>query len=142
MGAGLLFGSWLQALHTEVYPDVPLSTLNFIAGAANFATTATSFVAGRAGDKYGYKFVIGIGCICSVISTVIAAFTFDHLPLIFLFQGVLQGFCLGIAFPSFLSLPSQYFLKHRGLATGLCASGSGFFGGTASLILKALLPKG
>lgn len=53
----------------------------------------------------------------------------------------MAGAAQGISMPVFLSLPSQYFLRRRGLMTGLAASGSGFMGGLAGLIVKALLPK-
>lgn len=91
MGYGLLQGTLLQELHQEVYPDVPLSTLNFLSGLTNFSTTSFSFFAGRLGDKFGYKRMIAVGSIATFISLVISAFTYDKLPLIFLFQGAVLG---------------------------------------------------
>ncbi|KAI5480940.1 hypothetical protein MNV49_006750 [Pseudohyphozyma bogoriensis] len=41
----------------------------------------------------------------------------------------------------YMSLPTQWFKKRRGLATGVTASGTGFGGAISSLIIRALLPK-
>lgn len=48
---GLAWGVLSEDLKANTYPDVPLSTLNLIAGSLNFTMAATSFVAGRLGDR-------------------------------------------------------------------------------------------
>lgn len=46
-----------------------------------------------------------------------------------------------VADPLFMSLPSMWFLKRRGFATGIAVSGTGFGGAVGSLIIRSLLPK-
>ncbi|CAE6433753.1 unnamed protein product [Rhizoctonia solani] len=55
------------------------------------------------------------------------------------FWGILQGLATGLCFPFVLAYPSQWFKRRRGLATGIVAAGSSFGGGTATLILRAML---
>lgn len=40
-----------------------------------------------------------------------------------------------------MTLPSQWFSKRRGLATGITVSGTGFGGGFGSLIMRGILPR-
>lgn len=68
------------------------------------------------------------------------AFTYEHLALIFLFQGGLLGICQGISLPIIMSIPSQYFLKRRGLATGLSISGTGVGGSISSFLIRSMMP--
>lgn len=54
-------------------------------------------------------------------------------------QGVITGIGSGIAAPLFMSLPSQWFLRRRGLASGITMGGAGLGGGISSLIIRKLL---
>jgi MFS family permease len=74
--------------------------------------------------------MIAIGACCTFASLVVSAFVSHSLPLLFVFQGAILGFSQGIGMPLFMSLPSQWFLEKRGLATGLATSGA----------LRCLLP--
>lgn len=44
--------------------------------------------------------------------------------------------------PVYLSLPSQWYKKNRGLASGVAASGSGFGGGLCAIMVRKLLGMG
>ncbi|KAG9123003.1 hypothetical protein FRC07_000368, partial [Ceratobasidium sp. 392] len=52
-----------------------------------------------------------------------------------------KGLATGLCFPFVLAYPSQWFKRRRGLATGIVAGGSSFGGGTATLILRAMLTR-
>jgi hypothetical protein len=54
-------------------------------------------------------------------------------------QGVISGIGQGIAAPLFMSLPSQWFYRHRGLASGISMGGAGLGGGIFTLVLRRLL---
>jgi len=59
--------------------------------------------------------------------------------MIFVFQGLLVGLSQGLVLPLFMALPSQWFKRRRGLASGIVMSGSGFGGGVATLIVRQLI---
>lgn len=54
-------------------------------------------------------------------------------------QGCITGIGAGIAAPLFMSLPSQWFYRRRGLASGIAMGGAGLGGGISSLIVRQLL---
>ena len=54
-------------------------------------------------------------------------------------QGVITGIGQGIAMPVFMSLPSQWFYKYRGLASGIAVGGSGIGGVFSVLMVRKLL---
>ncbi|KAJ7839492.1 hypothetical protein B0H13DRAFT_1533866, partial [Mycena leptocephala] len=54
------------------------------------------------------------------------------------FQGCLLGFSMGISMPLYMALPSQWFFRRRGLATGIAVGSSGLGGGIESLIVRTL----
>lgn len=108
----------------------------------------------------GYKRMIAIGSLGTFISLVISAVASHSLPCLFLFNGFTLGVSHGLAMPCYLSFSAQHFARRRGLATGIVASGeltflslsanaahrrtfagAGIGGGTASLIMRGLLPK-
>lgn len=74
--------------------------------------------------------MIFIGTILTFMSLVISALTYKSLACLFIFQGAGLGVSQAIALPLTMSLPSQWFLKRRGMATGLAVSGTGIGGGT------------
>ena len=49
------------------------------------------------------------------------------------------GIAQGMALPLFMSLPSQWFFKRRGAASGLAIGGAGLGGGISVQILRPLL---
>ncbi|GAA5880297.1 hypothetical protein JCM8547_001692 [Rhodosporidiobolus lusitaniae] len=136
----MIWGVLVNNLQEKHFPDMSLSTLQFIVGLQNFGLNASPFVTGRLGELYGFKRMIAIGSIAAIICLVISACTVDSLPCLFIFQGILLGIAHGISLPLFMTIPSQWFSKRRGLATGITVSGTGFGGGFASLIMRGILP--
>ncbi|KAK4058890.1 hypothetical protein OIO90_000336 [Microbotryomycetes sp. JL221] len=141
MAYGLTWGVFLSELKEGPHKDVPLSILNLVVGLSNFLMAVTSFAAGRLGELYGYKRVLAINIILTYITMIVGAFVYENLVGLFLAQGAVLGIVMGLGLPLYLSIPSQWFKKKRGLATGLCAGGSGFGGGIFCLINRAMLPK-
>lgn len=84
--------------------------------------------------------MIAIGSTLSVILLVCSAVAVDSLPALFVLQGILLGIAHGISLPLFMTIPSQWFSRRRGFATGITVSGTGWGGGIASLIMRAMLP--
>ncbi|GAA5996373.1 uncharacterized protein JCM10292_007566 [Rhodotorula paludigena] len=140
LGYGLVFGVLLADLQERL--GASASTLNYIQGLTNILMNITTFFAGRIGDRYGFKRCIATGCVLTIISLVGSGLSYNSLPALFVVQGVLLGFSLGFGMSLYMALPSQWFLRRRGLATGLATSGSGIGGGVASLILRGSMKLG
>lgn len=81
--------------------------------------------------------VIAISVSLAYLSLLASAFS-TKVYHVFLFQGVCLGISQGLGMPLFVSMPSQWFYRKRGLATGLAISGSGIGGGVGSLIVRRL----
>ncbi|KAJ7241673.1 major facilitator superfamily domain-containing protein [Mycena haematopus] len=84
--------------------------------------------------------MIALSGLLSYMCLLASAFA-TRLYQVFLFQGCLLGFSMGISMPLYMALPSQWFLHRRGLATGIAVAGSGIGGGIVSLIVRFLLSK-
>ncbi|GAA6026910.1 hypothetical protein JCM8097_005955 [Rhodosporidiobolus ruineniae] len=136
----MAWGVLLQDLERRL--DTPVSTLNYVQGLCNLLMNATTFFAGRLGDKFGFRRCIALGSVCTLISYVASALSYNSLPALFVTQGALLGVSQGLGMALFMAAPSQWFLKRRGLATGLATSGSGIGGGIASLILRGTIKLG
>ncbi|KAF8751523.1 Major Facilitator Superfamily [Rhizoctonia solani] len=80
---------------------------------------------------------IAAGCIVVFVGQLLAAFC-TSLWSIFLTQGVLQGVGCGLLLPMIFALPSQWFSKRRGVATGFVIAGSSFGAAVPALIVQGL----
>ncbi|THU78572.1 MFS general substrate transporter [Dendrothele bispora CBS 962.96] len=138
MGWGLVWGILQDYYHTNMFPDTKLSILSTAGGLCNFTMNGSSYLFGGLGDRFGYKRMIAISCFLAYCCLLASAFTTKVYHL-FLFQGGLLGLSQGIAMPLYMSLSSQWFLKRRGLATGLAVSGAGIGAGFESLIIRPML---
>ncbi|KAJ3781444.1 major facilitator superfamily domain-containing protein, partial [Lentinula aff. detonsa] len=140
-GWGLNWGVLQDYYHTTMFPNTSLSVLGTIIGLANFVSMIlVSYVFGGLGDRFGYKKMIAISCFLAYLCLLASAFVTKVYQL-FLFQGCLLGLSQGIGMPLYFSLCSQWFLKKRGLATGIAVSGSGIGGGIETLIMRQLISK-
>ncbi|KAF9071340.1 major facilitator superfamily domain-containing protein, partial [Rhodocollybia butyracea] len=100
----------------------------------------SSYLFGGLGDRFGYKRMIAISCTLAYLCLLASAFATKVYQL-FLFQGCLLGISQGIGMPLYYSICSQWFLKKRGLATGIAVSGTGIGGGIETLIMRKLILK-
>ncbi|GAA6049422.1 hypothetical protein JCM3770_007333 [Rhodotorula araucariae] len=138
-GYGMLWGALAADLQRH-HPTTDLSVLNLIVGLQNFGLNASPFVTGRLGELFGFKRMLAIGSTLSVVLLICSAVAVDCLPALFVLQGILLGIAHGISLPLFMTIPSQWFSRRRGFATGITVSGTGWGGGIASLIVRAMLP--
>ncbi|KAJ3080217.1 hypothetical protein HDU99_008969, partial [Rhizoclosmatium hyalinum] len=89
-------------------------------------------------ERFGFRPVIFVGTIVMALGLLLSSFT-TSLPLLILTQGIVFGIGASFVYLPAVSLPSQWFLKRRGLATGIAVSGSGFGGLVFSLLTGRLL---
>lgn len=90
------------------------------------------------GGRYSFQRVLFLGAAVLWVGIFTAAFS-KSLWSTVLCQGFITGLGLGIALPLFMSLPSQWFYTHRGLASGMVTAGSGIGGGVFTLAVQSLL---
>ncbi|PBK63944.1 MFS general substrate transporter [Armillaria solidipes] len=138
MAYGLVWGVLQDYYHTYMFPETSLSILSLAGGVQNFLMNGTAYLSGGLGDRYGYKRLLILSSILAYLCLLASAFS-TKLYHIFLFQGIFLGFSHGLGMPLYMSLPSQWFLEKRGVATGIAVSGSGIGGGVSSLIVRKLL---
>ncbi|KAJ6465069.1 major facilitator superfamily domain-containing protein [Mycena vitilis] len=140
MGWGLVWGVFQDFYHTNRFSGTSISTLSLVGGVFSFSMNCASYLFGAIGERYGYKRMIALSCVLAYLCFLASAFA-TKLYQVYLFQGCLLGFSLGIAMPLYMALPSQWFYRRRGLATGIAVAGSGLGGGIVSLIVRFLLSR-
>lgn len=138
MAYGLVWGVLQDYYHTYMFPETSLSILSLPGGVQNFLMNCTAYLSGGLGDRYGYKRLLILSTVLTYLCLLASAFS-TKLYHVFLFQGIFLGFSQGLGMPLYMSLPSQWFLEKRGVATGLAVCGSGIGGGVFSLIVRKLL---
>ncbi|CAE6458277.1 unnamed protein product [Rhizoctonia solani] len=140
IGWNLIWGVFQKYHANHFLAGTPGATLSVIGSLQNSLMMALAFVSGKFGDRYGYKKFIAAGCIVVFVGQLLAAFC-DNLWSIFLTQGVLQGLGCGLLLPMIFAIPSQWFKKRRGLATGFVIAGSSFGGAVPALIVQEMLDR-
>lgn len=85
----------------------------------SFLGPASSIIA----IQYSFRFVTLIGGAFIALGMMLIYFV-QSLPALYLTYGVLVGVGAGLAFPATVYIVNSYFWKLRGLANGLCISGS------------------
>ncbi|KAJ7621573.1 major facilitator superfamily domain-containing protein [Mycena polygramma] len=139
-GWGLVWGVFQDFYHTNRFSEASVSILSLVGGVFCFSMNFVSYLFGAIGERYGYKRMIALSCVLAYLCFLASAFA-TKLYQVFLFQGCLLGFSFGISMPLYMALPSQWFHRRRGLATGIALAGSGLGSGIVSLIVRFLLSR-
>ncbi|KAG9121663.1 hypothetical protein FRC07_002299 [Ceratobasidium sp. 392] len=140
VGWNLLWGVFQEYHSRHFLAGTPTATLSAVGSLQNSLMTGLAFVSGKFGDKYGYKRFIAVGCVIVFLGQLCASFS-HNLWSIFLTQGIMQGLGCGLLLPMIFAIPSQWFRKHRGVATGIVIAGSSLGGAVPSLIVQAMLTR-
>ncbi|KAG0291227.1 hypothetical protein BGZ98_003095 [Dissophora globulifera] len=97
-------------------------------------------ITGQIADYLGYRLSTFIGAIVMCLSLTATSFATQVWHL-YLCQGVLYGFGASFAFFPSVSLPSHWFKRRRGFATGIAVAGGGFGGLVISPVTTVLFDK-
>ncbi len=119
-GAELSFGIFLKPIMeefgwTRAVVSAALSTVEGIAG-------AFGILAGRVTDKYGARWVIVSGTLLGGLGYVLMYFL-TSLWQLYIFFGLLVGFCMGTCWTPLIATVSRWFVEKRVLAVGILTSG-------------------
>lgn len=90
--------------------------------------------------KWGVRFVLNLGVFFETLSLIGSSFATQKWH-IFLSQGVCFGWGMGFLFVGSVGITPQWFDKHRGVAMGINAAGSGLGGLIYSLAVGAIIPR-
>lgn len=125
---GVLFVEFL-----EVFEASP-ATAAWIPALCYFLYSSLGPLSSILSVKYSYRFVTIIGGTCAALGMIIS-FWASSVSYLYLSYGVLVGTGAGLSFPPTVYIVTSYFVRLRGLANGLCISGSAL----GSIILPPVL---
>ncbi|KAJ3266161.1 hypothetical protein HDU77_002292 [Chytriomyces hyalinus] len=140
LGLGVLYSFGIYAAYYSSNNLAPISVISFIGAIGASFLVGLGLVSGRLAEKFGFRVMIVIGAFVLSIGLLLASFSTQVWQLI-LTQGVLVGTGMSLSYFPAVSLPSQWFEKRRGLATGIAVSGSGLGGLVMSLLTQSMLTK-
>uniref|UniRef100_A0A1B0BJ74 Major facilitator superfamily (MFS) profile domain-containing protein n=1 Tax=Glossina palpalis gambiensis TaxID=67801 RepID=A0A1B0BJ74_9MUSC len=125
---GVLFIEFLEAFHASP------ATAAWIPALCYFLYSSLGPVSSILSVKYSYRTVTILGGASAALG-MIASFWASSVAYLYLSYGVLVGIGAGLSFPPTVYIVTSYFVKLRGLANGLCISGSAL----GSIILPPVL---
>ncbi|ORY51963.1 MFS general substrate transporter, partial [Rhizoclosmatium globosum] len=138
LGLGVLYSFGVYAAYYKSAGMGEMSVISFIGSVSAALLVGCGMESGKLAERFGFQRMIFVGtCILSG-GLLLASFCTEVWQLM-LTQGVLYGFGMSIAYFPAVSVPSQWFDKKRGLATGIAVSGSGLGGLAMSLVTQKLL---
>ncbi|GAA5956637.1 hypothetical protein JCM8115_000631 [Rhodotorula mucilaginosa] len=139
MGGVYSWGVFQDALVAEGL--APSSTLAFIGSTQVSLEAIFAIPIGRLVGAFGPRRVAIVGSLFTGLGPVIAGSFVHSYGGLLVFEGLMYGLGAALCFFSVATLPSQYFLRRRNLATGLVYAGSGVGGAIFSIITSQLLKR-
>ncbi|KAF2651150.1 MFS transporter, MCP family, solute carrier family 16, member 10 [Lophiostoma macrostomum CBS 122681] len=136
MNSAGAFQSWIS---THQLAGVDPGKIGWIFGFYNFFSFFAASKIGPLFDRYGPRPLSTMGLILCVVSYLLMAQCTQYWHF-FLDIGVVGGLSTCLLFTSALGTVQHWFLKRRGLATGLAISGGSVGGIVLPLVLQRLLP--
>ncbi|XP_061392992.1 monocarboxylate transporter 13, partial [Musca vetustissima] len=125
---GVLFVEFLEAF--EASP----ATAAWIPALCYFLYSSLGPVSSILSVKYSYRTVTLLGGASAALGMILSYWA-SSVAYLYLSYGVLVGIGAGLSFPPTVYIVTSYFVKYRGLANGLCISGSAL----GSIILPPVL---
>ncbi|KAJ6157276.1 hypothetical protein N7497_006161 [Penicillium chrysogenum] len=147
LGHLIIFNTWgyinsfgvFQTYYTSTLGRPP-SDISWIGSIQIFLLFFIGTFSGRATDAGYFRFTLTVGATLECFCIFMASLCTDYWPL-FLAQGLGQGIGSGLMFCPTLALVSTYFVRRRGIALGLVASGSTTGGLVFPAVVMCLLPR-
>ncbi|EDW12390.1 monocarboxylate transporter 13 [Drosophila mojavensis] len=125
---GVLFIEFLQAFETTQ------TQASWIPALCYFLYSSLGPVSSILSVKYSYRTVTLIGAVSASLGMILSYWA-SSVGYLYISYGVLVGIGAGLSFPPTVYIVTSYFVKLRGLANGLCISGSAI----GSIILPPVL---
>ncbi|KAG2152564.1 MFS general substrate transporter [Suillus bovinus] len=130
-----------QDFYTRIYlTDQSPSTISWIAALSSFITSSLTLISGRLYDRGWFYHLVIVGSLLQSLALFALSFAKPgQLYMIFIFQGVLIGFAMGLTYGPCIAVIAQHFTKRRTFVMCLVTSGSPLGGIIHPIMLNHLL---
>ncbi|KAJ2334588.1 hypothetical protein GGI00_001783 [Coemansia sp. RSA 2681] len=126
-GTSNSYGVFSTYYLNDKFAGTSATALSWIGTLATSLMLGCSIFTGAMADKRGYRVTAYTGAVICTLAYILASLSKEVWQLI-LTQGVMLGIGASFLFAPSVSIPSQWFIKNRGLATGIAVAG-GSIGG-------------
>ncbi|PSR88559.1 major facilitator superfamily domain-containing protein [Coniella lustricola] len=140
--AGLLntLATFQAYLITHQLSEYSEGTIGWIFSLFPFVVFFVGLYTGPIFDKYGPRWIIAVGTVFDVLGLMLFSISTELWHFILSF-GLCTGFGASLLFTPSFAAPGHWFLRRRGLATGLAATGGSIGGVVFPLMLESLFPR-
>jgi MFS transporter, OFA family, oxalate/formate antiporter len=121
-GSAYSFSTFFESLQAEF--DASRSSISFVFAIAGFIYFSLGAISGQIADRFGSRRVIIFGLIVVSISFFLAS-RVETIWQIYAVYGLGIGIGIGFAYAPAISVVQRWFVKRRGLASGLAVTGIG-----------------
>ncbi|KAL1899622.1 hypothetical protein Cpir12675_001393 [Ceratocystis pirilliformis] len=121
----------------EQYSD---GTIGWIFSIYLFISMAGGVLGGPVFDLYGPRWMMTAGCILLTLGVMMTSLATEYWQFI-MSLSILTGIGTSLVFTPSFAAPGHWFLRRRGLATGVAATGGSVGGIIFPLMLQQLIPK-
>jgi hypothetical protein len=122
-GPSLGYGAFQSFYLNDLLSDYSSSTISWIGSVQTCLLIATGFIAGPLCDRGWLRVLLILASLGLVVGPMLLSLCTEYYQ-VFLSQGILMGFCAGLAYTPALSMVNVSFVKHRAIAVGLAATGT------------------
>ncbi|KAI0651160.1 MFS general substrate transporter [Trametes meyenii] len=129
-----VWGVTEEYFKAHVFPEASAPLLSTLGSMSGMFMTLLSVIPGKLADRYGYKPFLAAGGFLWTLSMLLCVFA-TKLWHFFVIMGVIQGLANALVYPLIVALPAQWFLRYRGLTTGIVVAG----GAVSSLVFRQML---
>ncbi|KAL3493998.1 major facilitator superfamily domain-containing protein [Aspergillus germanicus] len=136
---GLVYSYGIVQLHLAEARLASVSTLSFIGSVGAAMSPLTGMIVARIIRVMGYRATAFIGSIFLGLGEFTAGWSTKSVPAMFVTQGFLFGVGSSMLFLPAATLPSLWFKKRRGLATGIVYGGAGVGSAVIALTMEKLI---
>ncbi|PKS11717.1 hypothetical protein jhhlp_001705 [Lomentospora prolificans] len=136
---GLIYSYGIIQLHLSEARLASVSTLAFIGSVAAAISPLTGPIVARIINRLGYRTTAAIGAGFVGLGEFAAGWSTKSVPAMFITQGFLFGIGRSLLFLPAATVPSLWFRRKRGLATGIVYGGAGVGSAVIALSMEKMI---
>ncbi|KAL2839734.1 major facilitator superfamily domain-containing protein [Aspergillus pseudoustus] len=138
---GLIYSYGIVQLHLEKARLASVSTLSFIGSLSAAIAPLAAIIVARIIRAVGYRATAFMGAVLLGLGEFTAGWATRSVPAMFITQGALFGAGSALVFLPSATVPSLWFKRRRGLATGIVYGGAGIGSAIIAVSLEKLIEK-